>query len=93
MLLDRFAGAPEDELLDRLAVSPALAGPELTFLRARIAERRGNVTQAATLVTECLQELPGHQGFLDLAVEVSAELPPRSRELLSQRAPVLGDAP
>jgi hypothetical protein len=43
MLLDRFSGAPEDELLDQLAVSPALAGPELTFLRARIAERRGDV--------------------------------------------------
>ena len=91
MLLDRFAGAPEDELLDRLAASPALAGPELTFLRARIAERRGDVTLAAALVTECLQELPGHQGYLDLAVEVSAELPPRSRELLSERALILGD--
>ncbi len=93
MLLDRFAGAPEDELLDRLAVSPALAGPELTFLRARIAERRGDITQAATLVTECLRELPGHQGYLDLAVKVGAELPPRARELLSERALILGDAP
>ena len=93
MLLDRFAGAPEDELLDRLAVSPALAGPELTFLRATIAERRGDVKQAATLVTECLRELPGHQGYLDLAVEVGAELPPRARELLSERALFLGDAP
>jgi len=81
MLLHRFAGAPEDELLDRLAVSPALAGPELTFLRARIAQRRGDVTRAASLVTECLQELPGHQGYLDLAAEVGAELPPRAREL------------
>jgi len=93
MLLDRFAGTPEDELLDRLAVSPALAGPELTFLRARIAERRGAVTQAATLVTECLKELPGHQGYLDFAVEVGAELPPRARELLSERARILSDAP
>jgi hypothetical protein len=93
MLLDRFAGAPEDELLDRLAVSPALAGPELTFLRARIAERRGDVTQAARLVTECLQELPGHQGYLDLAVEVGAELPARAREVLSERALILSDAP
>jgi hypothetical protein len=93
MLLDRFAGTPEDELLDRLAVSPALAGPELTFLRARIAERRGDVTQAATLVTECLKELPGHQGYLDFAVEVGAELPPRARELLSERARILSDAP
>ena len=98
---------------------PALAGPELTFLRARIAEvqadspefragwldngeanllrrsrsSRGDVAQAATLVTECLKELPGHQGYLDFAVEVSAELPPRARELLSERARILGDAP
>ena len=88
----RFAGTPEDELLDRLAASPALAGSELTFLRARIAERRGDATQAATLVTECLRELPGHQGYLDFAVEVGAELPPRARELLYERARILSDA-
>jgi hypothetical protein len=93
MLLDRFVGAPEDELLDRLAASPALAGPELTFLRARIAERRGDVTTAATLITGCLKELPGHQGYLDFAVEVGAELPPRARELLSERARISADAP
>jgi hypothetical protein len=93
MLLDQFAGTPEDELLDQLVASPALAGPELTFLRATIAQRRGDVTQAATLVTECLQELPGHQGYLDFAVEVGAELPPRARELLSERALIWGDAP
>jgi hypothetical protein len=75
MLLDRFAGTPEDELLDRLAASPALAGPELTFLRARIAERRGDVALAAALVTECLKELPGDREYLDFAVEVGAELP------------------
>ncbi len=76
MLLDRFAGTPEDELLDRLAASPALAGPELIFLRARMAERRGDVSQAATLVAKCLKELPGHQAYLDFAVEVGAQLPP-----------------
>jgi hypothetical protein len=93
MLIDRFAGAPEDKLLDRLVVSPALAGPEHTFLRARIAERRGDITQAARLVTECLQELPGHPGYLAFAVEVDAELPRRAGELLSERAVILGDAP
>ena len=93
MLLDRFAGTPEDELLDRLVESPALAGPELTFLRASIAERRGAVGQAATLVTECLTELPGHRGYLDFAVRVGAELPPRARELLSERVRIMGDAP
>jgi hypothetical protein len=93
MLLDQFAGTPEDELLDRLAASPVLAGPELTFLRARIAERRGDVAQAAALVTRRLTELPGHQGYLDFAVEVGPELPPLARELLSERAPILSDAP
>jgi len=86
MLLDRFAGTPEDELLDRLVASPALAGPELTFLRARIAERRGDVSQAAALVTKCLRELPGRQAYLDFAVEVGAELPSRAREMLDSRA-------
>jgi hypothetical protein len=86
MLLDRFAGTPEDELLDRLTASPALAGPELTFLRARIAERRGDVAQAATLVTECLEERPGDHEYLDFAVEVGAVLPPRAREIHAERA-------
>jgi hypothetical protein len=93
MLVDRFAGTPEDELLDRLAASPALAGPELTFLRARIAERHGDVAQAATLVIECLKELPGHQGYMDFAMVVGAEVPPRARELLSERARILRDTP
>jgi hypothetical protein len=79
MLLDRFAGTPEDELLDRLVASPALAGPELDFLRARIAERRGDVSQAATLVTRCLKQMPGRQAYLDFAVKVDAELPSRAR--------------
>jgi hypothetical protein len=49
MLLDRFAGTPADELLDRLVASPALAGPGLIFARARIVEHRGDVSQAAVL--------------------------------------------
>jgi len=84
MLLDRFAGTPEDEMLDRLVASPALAGPELIFMRARIAERRGDVSQAATLVTKCLKELPGRQSYLDFAVEVGAELPSGARKLAAR---------
>lgn len=45
MLLDQFAGTPEDELLDRLVVSPALAGRGLSLLRTRITERRGEVSR------------------------------------------------
>jgi len=92
MLIDRFVGTPEDDLLDRLVASPALAGPELNFLRARIAERRGDLSQAATLVTSCLQELPGHQAYLDFAVEIGAELPPRAREIAAERARAAGYA-
>jgi len=40
-----------------------------------------------------VQELPGHQGYLDLAVNVGAKLPPRARELLSERALIMDDAP
>ncbi len=76
MLLDRFAGTPEDDLLDRLVVSPALAGPELSFVRAQIAGRRGDVPRAAALVTECLKELPGRQEYQDFAAQMGAELPP-----------------
>ena len=90
MLLDRFAGTPEDELLDRLVASPALAGPELTFLRARIAERRGEVSEAASLVTKCLKELPGRQAYLDFAVQVGAELPSRARETATRNRQLRG---
>jgi hypothetical protein len=86
MLLDQFVATPEDALLDRLTASPALAGPELTFLRAMIAERRGDVRGAALLVYECLKELPGHQDYLAFAVAIGAELPPHARKLLSERS-------
>jgi hypothetical protein len=86
LLLDHFGTGPEDELLDRLAASPGLAGPELTFLRARIAEQRGQRNQAATLMTDCLKELPGHPAYLSFAAEIGAQLPPLARELLSERS-------
>jgi len=79
VLLDRFAGTPEEELLDRLVASRGLGGPELTFLQAKLAERRGDRAQAAVLAALCLEKLPGHAGFLDLASEVGADLPPRAR--------------
>jgi hypothetical protein len=92
MLVERFAGTPEDYLLDRLVASPALDGPGLTFLRAQIAERRGDIAQAAALVTESLKELPGSRQFQNFAVQVGAELPPRARELLVSRGFRAGDA-
>ena len=90
MLLERFTGTPEDDLLDRLVASPALAGPGLTFLRAKIAARRGDIACAAALVTESLKELPGHAEYQDFAVEVGAALPPRAREMIAERARIRG---
>jgi len=89
MLLERFTGTPEDDLLDRLVASPALAGPGLTFLRAKLAACRGDVAQAAALVTESLKELPGHAEYQDFAVKVGAKLPPRAREMLTERTRTL----
>jgi hypothetical protein len=86
MLLERFAGTPEDDLLDRIVASPALAGPGRTFFSAKIAARRGDVAQAAALVTESLKELPGHTDYQDFAMKVGAKLPPRAREMVAERA-------
>jgi hypothetical protein len=85
LLLERLAGSEAEDRLDRLAGHPALAGPELTFLRARLARQRGDLDGARKLVRDCLQELPGHRGFASFAVEVGADLPPRARELAGQR--------
>lgn len=90
MLLERFTGTPEDDLLDRLVASPALAGPGLAFLRAKIAAHRGDVARAAVLVTEALKELPGRTDYQDFASEVGAQLPPGARGMAAERAWIQG---
>jgi hypothetical protein len=86
LLLDRLAGSEAEDLLDRLVRHPALGGPELTFLRARLAHQRGNLDGARKLAQDCLQDLPGHGGFVDFAAEIGADLPPRAQELAAQRS-------
>jgi hypothetical protein len=86
LLLDRLAGSQDEDLLDRLVRHPALGGPELTFLRARLAHQRGNLDGARKLAQDCLQDLPGHGGFAGFAAEIGANLPPRARELADQRS-------
>jgi hypothetical protein len=34
-----------------------------------------------------LQQLPGHQGFLDFASEIGATLPPRAQQVIEERSP------
>jgi hypothetical protein len=75
LLVGRLAGSDHEELLDRLVAHPALAGPELTFLQARLARERGELETAGALVKRCLTSLPGHPEFRTFADEISAHPP------------------
>jgi len=59
---------------------------QLSFVRARMAELRGDANTARELAQECPHRLPGHQGSADLAVRVGAELPMSSRDKLAGQA-------
>lgn len=86
LLMERLAGSEAEDRLDRLAGHPALGGPELTFVQARLAQLRGDTDAARTLAEECLGRLPGHDGFADFAVQIGAELPVSTRDKLAGRA-------
>jgi hypothetical protein len=85
ILIDRFVGADEEHLLDRVVGHAALGGPELTYAKARLAHRRGDNDRAASLIFEALEQLPGHSGFLTFAHEIDAALRPRAREVAASR--------
>ena len=74
LLVARLVGSEHEGLLDRLVEHPALGGPELTFLQARLARERGQQEEAAALIARCLKTLPGHPEFRTFA----AELGPRT---------------
>ncbi len=86
LLLDRLDGSEAEDRLDRLASHPALGGPELTFMQARLAHRRGDTDAARKLIRACLEELPGHEEFAGFAIEIGAELPPSARHAADNRA-------
>lgn len=78
LLLDRLVDTEGDALLDRLASHPALGGPELTFVQARLARWRGETDNARRLVREALRTLPGHSELLAFAAEIGAATCARS---------------
>lgn len=81
-MLDRFVDSEAEDRLDRLVAHPALDGPDLVFIRASLAQRRGQIEIARGMVSESLEKLPGHRGLLDLAMQIDAPLPARAREIL-----------
>ena len=86
LLLDKLVDYRVEDRLDRLIGHPAVGGPELTFLQARLAHRRGEIDAARRLVHQSLEKLPGHQGFLDFAVKIGAPLPSRAQQVLKDRS-------
>lgn len=77
LLLERLTDHDAGDRLDKLVTHPALDGPELTFLQARLAHQRNDLARARDLAHQSLEKLPGHQGFLDFAAEIGATLPPK----------------
>ncbi|WP_433352000.1 hypothetical protein ACQP25_03250 [Microtetraspora malaysiensis] len=81
LVLERLTDAEADDRLERLVTHPALAGPELRYLRARLGRQRGETDTARALIRKCLEEFPDHSEFHDFAREVGAELPERARQV------------
>jgi hypothetical protein len=86
LLLHRLIDSEAEDRLDRLTHHPALGGPELAFLQAQLAHQRGDVSKARSLLHASLQQLPGHQRFLDFATEIGAPLPPRAQQVIRERS-------
>ena len=80
LLVGRLFGSEHEDLLDRLVANPALAGPELMFLQARLARERGELETTGALVKRCLTSLPGHPEFRKFAEEISAHPPGPGRK-------------
>jgi hypothetical protein len=78
LLLDRLVDTEGDALLDRIASHPALGGPELTFVQARLAQRRGETDHARRLARDALRTLPGHPELLAFASEIGVATSARS---------------
>lgn len=81
LLLGKLADSDYEDRLDRLTEHPALGGPYLAYLQARLAHERGDADRACSLVHEALTKLPGHRGFLGFATEIGAPLPPRAQQI------------
>ncbi|WP_194893632.1 hypothetical protein [Catenulispora pinisilvae] len=87
LLLERLPDYDAADRLARIAEHPALASTrsEIVVLKTRLAFADGDVEQAHTLINAGLRELPGHQGFFNLATEIGAELPEAARQVFAQR--------
>ena len=72
MMLQHLLGGEGEGRLDKLAASDAISGPQVLFVRARLALGRGEVSEARRMAGDLVQKAPGQPEFLDLARELEA---------------------
>lgn len=85
MLLERLADYDAGDRIGKLVEHPALGGPELTYLQARLARQLGDIHRSRDLIHESLTKLPGHTEFLAFATEIGAKLPANAQRVVEQR--------
>ena len=73
MLIDHLSGTDDDDLLDRLVGHAALAGPGLSFVKARLAFDRGDLEAAGRFIRGALTSQPGNTQFRELADDIAAQ--------------------
>jgi hypothetical protein len=73
MLIDHLSGTDDDDLLDRLVGHAALAGPGLSFAKARMAFDRGDLEAAGRFIRGALTSQPGNTQFRELADDIAAQ--------------------
>jgi hypothetical protein len=86
MLLEWFAGTPKTACWTGSPRARRWPGQTCRSCGRRSRGAGADIPRAVVLVTDCLKELPGHQGYQDFAVETEATLPPRAREMVAERA-------
>ena len=90
MLFGKLVDYGVEDRLDQLVHHAALSGLELTFLQAQLAHQRGDVDGARRLVHQSLEKPPGHEVFLEFALEIGGPLPPRARQVITERGSPVG---
>jgi hypothetical protein len=71
MLVEHLCPGDGEDRLDRLVASRALAGPQVVFLTAQLANRRGDLERARQLAQELIEQAPRHPEFLEFAKQLS----------------------
>lgn len=90
LLLERLPDYDAADRLDRIAEVPALASTrsDIVMFRTRVALPAGDDERARELITAGLENLPGHIGFYQLAVEIGAAIPENAKKVVDMRRPV-----